>query len=121
LRFELANIGVERLKPQAEKHVLTQLDALMLFYQTEAKPGMQPEQLEWMRDVSVRYAYPPVLLRYSLAAGLNGQPDVAHETLALICRIHLPKRCREARDSWASLQGRYPQLSQIMLPAAFQD
>lgn len=121
LRFELANIGVVRQKPRLEKHVLTQLEALMLFYQTEAKPGMQPEQLEWMHDVSARYAYPPVLLRYALATGLNGQPEVAHETLALICRIHLPKRCKEARDSWESLQGRYPQLSQIMLPAASQD
>ncbi|QDL35936.1 hypothetical protein [Rhodoferax sediminis] len=58
----------------------------------------------------------PVLFRYALAAGLNGQPEVARDTLARICRIHEPKRCVEAREGWAALQVRYPQLAGVAAP-----
>ena len=74
---------------------------------------MTPEQLDWMRKVSLRFGYPPVLFRYALAAGLNGQPDVATATLARICRIHERQRCLEAKEGWSTLQTKYPVLAGI--------
>lgn len=117
LRFEMKKIGIDRAKPQ-ETHakVLTQLEALMTFYKTEARPNMEPEQLDLMRNVSERYGYPPVLLRYALASGLNFEPAVAEITLARLCSIHLSARCDEAKESWSELTVRYPQLSEVRFP-----
>lgn len=117
LRFEMKRIGVDKVRPQ-ETHakVLTQLEALMTFYKTEALPNMEPEQLESMRKVSERYGYPPVLLRYALASGLNSEPAVAEMTLARLCSIHVAARCEEARESWHELTVKYPQLSEVRFP-----
>ena len=71
---------------------------------------MSSDQLNWMRKVSERFGYAPVMFRYALAAGLNGQPEIAQQTLARLCRIHEPNRCAEAREGWEALQVRYPQL-----------
>lgn len=114
LRMESARIGVDRIETPAPKlHLLTQLGAFLEFARIEATPGMLPEQVEWMRKVSDRFGYPPVMFRYALAAGLNGQPDIAQETLQRICRIHGPQRCMEARDGWRALQSKYPPLQDM--------
>lgn len=118
LRMESAKIGVDRIvTPAPELRLLTHLGALLQFARTEATPGMRPDQVEWMRKVSERFGFPPVLFRYALAAGLNGQPEVARETLARICRIHEPQRCMEAIEGWAALQVRYPSLVGITVPS----
>lgn len=119
MRFEMKKIGIDRVKPQ-ETHarVLTQLEALMTFYKTEARPNMAPEQLDAMRKVSERYGYPPVLLRYALASGLNFEPEVAEITLARLCSIHVAARCDEAKESWQELTAKYPQLSQVRFPSS---
>lgn len=114
LRMESARIGVGGIVTPAPKlRLLTQLEAFLQFARTEAKPGMGADQVDWMRKVSERFGYPPVLFRYALAAGLNGQPEVARQTLARICRIHEPQRCVEAREAWVALQVRYPQLAGV--------
>lgn len=111
LRMESARIGVDGIvTPAPELRLLTQLGAFLQFARTEATPGMAPEQVDWMRKVSERFGYAPVMFRYALAAGLNKQPEVAQQTLARLCRIHEPVRCVEAREGWAALQLRYPQL-----------
>lgn len=116
-RLEAAHIGVEGIVTPAPKlRLLTQLGAFLEFAHAEATPGMRPEQVDWMRKVSERFGYPSVLFRYALAAGLNGQPEVARETLARICRIHSRARCLEAREVWKTLQMRYPQLAEVTVP-----
>lgn len=111
LRMESARIGVDGIvTPAPDLRLLTQLGAFLQFARTEATPGMAPEQVDWMRKVSERFGYAPVMFRYALAAGLNKQPEVAQQTLARLCRIHEPLRCVEAREGWAALQLRYPQL-----------
>jgi O-antigen ligase len=116
-RFELARIGSKPPVVSAtERHLLTQLQAIMEYYRTEAEPGMSPEKLDWMRKVSERYGFSSVLFRYAVAAGLNGRPEVAQTALAQICRIHAPLRCKEFRENWIALGGRYPQLMDIKLP-----
>jgi len=114
LRMESARIGSANVvAPAPQLRLLTQLEAFLQFARTEATPGMSPEQVDWMRNVSERFGYPPVLFRYALAAGLNGQPEVARETLARICRIHEPQRCLEAKEGWATLRVQYPDLGDI--------
>ena len=114
LRMESARIGVDRIETPAPKlHLLTQLGAFLEFARIQATPGMPPEQVEWMRKVSARFGYPPVMFRYALAAGLNGQPEISQQTLQRLCRIHGPQRCMEARDGWKALQAQYPQLQDM--------
>lgn len=101
LRLESARIGTSVLMTQApDLAVLTQLDAFLKFARVEATPGMPPQQLESMEHVSTRFGYPPVMFRYALAAGLNGQPEIAAQTLARLCRIHSKERCEEAKQGW---------------------
>jgi O-antigen ligase len=114
LRMESARIGVDRIETPAPKLLLlTQLGAFLEFARIEAKPGMPAEQVEWMRKVSERFGYPPVMFRYALAAGLNEQPDISQQTLQRICRIHERQRCIEAREGWKALQAKYPQLQDM--------
>ena len=117
LRLESARIGVTKLETSAPRlRLLDQQQAFLEFARTEARPGMSAAELESMRKVSQRFAYPPAMFRYALAAGLNGQPEVARDTLGRLCRIHPPPRCDEARDGWRALQERHPQLRAVPLP-----
>lgn len=119
LRLESARIGVPGIKtPPPDLKILTQLSALQRFISTEARPGMSTEELGAMRKVSERYAKPPVLFRYALAQGLNGQPDGAALTLLRLCRIHQRERCDEGREAWAILQQRHPSLQRVLYPSA---
>ncbi|GKT25002.1 O-antigen ligase family protein [Acidovorax sp. SUPP3334] len=114
LRLESARIGVDRLvTPAAKMQVLNQLEALLVFARTEATPRMSSEELNFMKAVSERFGYPPVLFRYALAAGLNDQPEISRNTLEKICKIHEPERCKEAVEGWAVLVQQYPELEKI--------
>ena len=87
------------------------------FRLTEAREGMPQADVERMRRLNLRYMPPPAMLRYALAAGLNGRPDDARRNLQLICQMWRPKHCEEGRKSWATLQERFPKLLQIEYPS----
>ena len=117
LRLESARIGVLRLEtPAPEVRLLDQQQAFLEFARLPARPGMTADEIETMRRVSHRFAYPGSLLRYALAAGLNGRPDEAALTLRRLCRIHPPPRCDEAREAWSALRSQYPGLPAVTLP-----
>lgn len=118
LRLESAHIGTQRIESAApELRVLDQLQGLLAFAREEARPGMSAEDLARMARVARRWPIPPAMLRHALAAGLNGQPEEARQTLARLCRMHSRERCRELGPSWAALQQRFPQqLKGIVLP-----
>lgn len=110
LRLESARIGSLRIESAPpELRVLDQLQALLAFARTEARPGMAPAEVAWMERVARRYPIPPVMLRHALASGLNGRPEEARQTLVRLCRMHARERCREIGPAWAALQQRYPQ------------
>lgn len=118
LRLESARIGVTGLTtPPPDLQLLTQLEAFQRFAHTEPGAGMSAEQLDQMRKVSERYAYPPSLFRYALAQGLNGHPTGAALTLLRLCRIHPPVRCDEGREAWADLQRRHSTLRAVEYPS----
>ena len=79
---------------------------------------MATDEVEWMRQVSGRFAYPPALLRYALAAGLNGRPEESRRVLDLLCRSPPRRSCAEARESWTVTQARYPVLGTVSAPEA---
>lgn len=111
LRLESARIGVTKLEtPAPDLLLLDHLQAFLSFARTEAAPGMSPAEVDSMRRVSERFAYPPAMFRYALAAGLNGQPDAAATTIARLCRIHAPARCDEAIEGWAMARQKFSQL-----------
>lgn len=117
LRFESARIGESHTHSEApDFRLLTQLSAFLTFARTEAAPDISTEQVEWMRQVSTRFGYPPVLFRYALAAGLSGNHQQAALTLQRICYIHGIKRCAEAQEGWLLLQHKYPQLRSVPAP-----
>jgi len=117
-RLESAGVGAGLPRSAApDLTVLTQLEAFLGYVRITARPGMTDEDLEQMRRVSSRFAYPPAMLRYALAAGLNGQPDVAGRTLQRICAMHARPRCEEAAASWQTLQAQFPVLRGVPAPA----
>ena len=83
---------------------------------TPAREGMPKAELDWMQRVTQRYAFPPAMLRYALAAGLNGRKAEAALTLRRLCSMHPPQRCDEGRDAWQVAQKRWAVLNGISVP-----
>lgn len=104
---EVADLDVELLDGLREYH---------RFARTQARPGMSAEQLDWMRRVSLRYPYPPSMLRIATALALNGREQEATDTLALLCKLHPEPRCDEGHEAWSLLVVRYPQLAAVATP-----
>ena len=83
---------------------------------TRASEGMSTDELDWMRRVTQRHAFPPAMLRYALAAGLNGRHAEAELTLRRLCSMHSPLRCEESRNAWQAAQRRWPSLARVSAP-----
>ena len=83
---------------------------------TPAREGMPKAELDWMQRVTQRYAFPPAMLRYALAAGLNGREAEAALTLRRLCSMHPPQRCDESRGAWRAAQRRWAVLDGISAP-----
>ena len=121
LRLESARIGAAGLTtPPPDLHLLTQLEAFQRFAHTQARAGKSEDELDAMRQVTERFAFPPSMFRYALAQGLNGQPDGAALTLLRLCRIHARVRCEEGRQAWAGLQQQHPVLRGVAFPSEAQ-
>ena len=121
LRLESARIGAAGLTtPPPDLHLLTQLEAFQRFAHTQARAGMSEDELDAMRQVTERFAFPPSMFRYALAQGLNGQPDGAALTLLRLCRIHARASCEEGRQAWAGLQQQHPVLRGVAFPSEAQ-
>jgi hypothetical protein len=87
------------------------------FWNAVVHPSMTSAELDWMRNVVRRNpAAPSAMLRYALAAGLNGREQESAAMLRAICHIHPPARCDEARESWRSAQGAHPSLVAVPGP-----
>jgi len=86
------------------------------FMITPARVDMSAEEVDWMRRVMQRNAYPPAMMRSALAAGLNGRPEEAAQTLRRLCHMHVELRCEEARASWSAAQQQFAVLRPIPAP-----
>ena len=109
LRFVLQGIGVDKVPdaPLPDVRLLDEPRELHRFLLAQPRPGMTPDELEWMRRVSMREPRAIPMLRYALATGLNGRPQEAELTLRRFCKMHLARSCDEGRDSWRAVQDHY--------------
>ena len=118
VRMQLAGFGAASARHVAPPDVAL-LDGPREYHRlmiTPAREGMSIAELNWMRKVTQRYAFPPAMLRYALAAGLNGREAEASRTLHTLCAIHLEPRCEEARATWRSAQQQWPRLIAVPAP-----
>jgi O-antigen ligase len=118
LRFIMLGVGVDKVSaaPAPRVWLLDQPREYHRFLTTPARPGLNAEELEWMRRNVARAARPSAQLRYALALGLNGQPELAGATLARICKMHASARCDEGRAAWSAAQQRHAVLRGIPYP-----
>ncbi len=120
LRFVKARVGLDRVSTAPVPDVVL-LDALReshRFAITEARSGLDAAELEWMHAVAQRHASAPILFRYAMAAGLNGRARDAADTLRIICKTNVPKKCAEGRAEWRRTQEQHPELASIPFPSS---
>jgi O-antigen ligase len=83
---------------------------------TEPRERMSESQLDWLRMVSRRYPSPGALMRYAVAAGLNGRNEDALRSLQIMCRIAVQRHCDSGRRIWAAQAQWHLQLRAIPYP-----
>lgn len=118
MRYESARIGHPPTADLVPKLVLlSQLREFIRFARTQARAGMKPEEIEWMRRVAYRYPYPPAMFRYALARGLNGDIEGAKLEMIRLRQLHGLTHYSEAKQSIRQMGGAgYPQLKELSLP-----
>lgn len=118
VRMVMLRIGLDKVSyvPPPEVRLLDALREFHRFWLTPARPGMTTAELDWMRSVQERFASPPTMLRYALAAALNERSQEASDTLLRLCFMNGPARCSEGQSSWLQLQQQYPQLKVVPFP-----
>jgi O-antigen ligase len=118
LRLLLAGVGIDRVRsvPAPDVSLLDAPREYHRFMHTQARAGMSVAELDWMRAVSQRNPFPPGMLRYALAAGLNGRPAEAGLTLRRLCAMHPAERCKEGREAWGSAQQVHAVLREVPVP-----
>ncbi|MEX1033023.1 MAG: Wzy polymerase domain-containing protein [Cellvibrionaceae bacterium] len=117
MRFETARIGdnVELERP-FQWEMFTQVSEYTRYARTQAREGMSQAELSWMHEVSSRFPYPPVLVRYGLALVLNGQTDQARRVFLQLRGLHGETHYRELTESLKAAEEIYPQLRALALP-----
>jgi O-antigen ligase len=114
LRMESVFVNEVRIPGFApDVMLLTQLREFQRFARTEASDHMTAEEIEWMRQVTYRFPIPPMLMRYTLAQGLNGNAEEASKIMAKLHRLHGDELFEEAKASIIIMGKRYPQLKAI--------
>lgn len=117
-RFLLERIGIDTVSsvPPPDVVLLDNLRERHRLATVAATTGMTAESLAAMQASVDRYPTPSSLLRYALAAGLNNRPEQATRYLALICKLHIDERCKEAIVAWGREQEQHPELRNIPAP-----
>jgi O-antigen ligase len=118
LRFVTAGIGLDRVSdvPVPKVWLLDGPREFHRFIHTQPGVGLSIAELDWMRTVAERYSTAPVLFRYAVAAGLNGQPQEALRILDILCRTNLVDRRNESRAEWMRLKVQHAELQAISFP-----
>lgn len=119
-RMEISGISFAEKDWEAYKPIfLTQLRDYSEFARAVPERGMTEKKILWMSEVAKRFGQPSVLTRYAIAAALNGKPEVAAHSLALLCRTQAPRVCVKVLENWRAISSdpAYPELKLVALPA----
>lgn len=100
MRFQELHIGDMTPPEGPPVYLLTQLHEFMRFSRMQQTPNMPSDDLDGIRKISERYAYPSSMFRYALAQMLNSQPEGAQQTLRRLCKMQSERACKDARRQW---------------------
>lgn len=92
MRMKLARIGgpMPESAPPELRSQFTQLSAQHHFWLTTPTSGMDEAEIGRARKVAMRYGYAPILYRYALIQGMNGDIPGAKLTLQRLRNLHDP-------------------------------
>ena len=117
-RFENLKVGrtpAEYIMPDILLH--TQLAALLTALRQPAVPDMDGRDIERLRQVSLRFGMRPLVFRYALALGLNGDPVAASRQMQVLRGMFGERSYQAAKAEMSRLMAeRYSQLGEVNLP-----
>ena len=117
-RFENLKVGttpLEYARPDILVH--TQLAALLTATRQPAVRNMTDVQMERLRKVSLRFGNRPLVYRYAVALGLNGEPVAAARQMVLFRGMYGERAYKAFSTAFRTLQAeKYPELAAVMLP-----
>lgn len=95
----------------------TQMGALLTVLRQPAVPAMTALQMESLRQVSLRFGFRPLVFRYAVALGLNGDPDGASRQMRVLRSMYGERYYQATRAEMQRLAAEeYPPLSAVRLP-----
>jgi len=98
-RFRMLRIGPENLSEAGTQPViLTQLGAIVRSSRLELKPGMDPDDLQLLKNIAMHTPSSAPQFRYTTAMALNDQAGEAVRMLRVIRAQHGEKSFRALRD-----------------------
>ena len=117
-RFENLRVGkteADYVQPKIVIH--TQLAALLATLRQPAVPGMDGAQLERLRKVSLRFGQRPLVFRYALALGLNGDAPGAAKQMQVFRAMYGDRAYQTFKLEFRVVQAeKYPELAAVILP-----
>lgn len=117
-RFEQRGIGKTANTYEVPNlRLLTQLSTALQAIRLKAEPGMEPSDIELLKQGARRYPWLPLHFQYAVALGLNGQPELAAQQLEVMRGLFGERLYQEIRKEYINLQeGRYPQMREVHVP-----
>lgn len=119
VRFENLRIGQtpKEYQPPQNIWLLSHLGAMLNAARQEAKRDMTRDEVENLRKTSLRFPYGSLALRYALALGLNGQPEMAARQMQVIRAMYGDFYYQAAVSVLRSLESeKYPELAKVVTP-----
>ena len=117
-RFENLKVGTtpaDYTRPSILIH--TQLAALMTVLRQPVVRSMNSMQMEQLRKVSLRFGMRPLVFRYAVALGLNGEPQAANRQMQVFRGMFGERAYQKFKAEIRNLQiEKYPELKLVELP-----
>ena len=117
-RFENLKVGTTP-SDYSQPHILvhTQLAALVTALRQPAVRGMSSVDMERLRKASLRFGMRPLVFRYAVALGLNGQPVAADQQMQMFRGMFGERAYQRFKTEIRTLQAEnYPELGALKLP-----
>lgn len=99
---------------------LTQIAETHWILMQQPEPGLSVETIEKAKTAAFRHPNSVALRNYAQMAALNGRPEEARLSLELLCNLHSPQVCNQARREWEAAAATDPRIGLIAFPAPGQ-
>jgi len=116
VRFERARVGPSRNSQAPDLVMLTQLREFLRFLRLRYTASATTQELEAMQRVAERYPSDGNFLVVSIAAASNGNPEMARDLLARMCRMAPLASCDRALASWREIAKSSAGMAAVELP-----